>query len=200
MGVTMDLIRQILEIAAQGENSAVEFKTGDVRPESPAKEITAFSNGAGGVILLGVADDGTLCGTDPEKNSEEWVMNIARTVVNPPVQPVYNEALINNKKIGMISVPKGRYKPYQTSDGNFYIRAGSTNRIAAVQELMRLFQQSGVFHFDAAPVDSSSVQDLNLTKAAKYFSEYQISFESLSEKCIGFFCLFFRERFRVRYY
>jgi len=43
-----DRLNQILK---QGENSAVEFMKGDVRPESLAKEIVSFANSYGGVIL-----------------------------------------------------------------------------------------------------------------------------------------------------
>ncbi|WP_174526090.1 AlbA family DNA-binding domain-containing protein, partial [Herbaspirillum rubrisubalbicans] len=53
---------ELLEIIANGENSGVEFKRDDVRPEQLAKEIVALANLRGGMILLGVEDDGVISG------------------------------------------------------------------------------------------------------------------------------------------
>jgi ATP-dependent DNA helicase RecG len=49
---------ELFEMIANGENSGVEFKRDDVRPEQLAKEVVALANLQGGRILLGVADDG----------------------------------------------------------------------------------------------------------------------------------------------
>ncbi len=43
-----DYRNRVEELIKQGESGAVEFKTVDVRPESLAREITAFSNTSGG--------------------------------------------------------------------------------------------------------------------------------------------------------
>jgi len=68
------LRNELLEIIANGENSGVEFKRDDIRPEQLAKEIVAFANVQGGRIFLGVEDDGTITGLQRE-NTQEWVMN-----------------------------------------------------------------------------------------------------------------------------
>ncbi len=39
-------------IVIDGENSEVEFKEDNIRPEQLAKEIVAFANGYGGRIIL----------------------------------------------------------------------------------------------------------------------------------------------------
>lgn len=45
---------ELLELIANGENSGVEFKRDDVRPEQLAKEVVALANLQGRRILLGV--------------------------------------------------------------------------------------------------------------------------------------------------
>ena len=42
----------IEELIRQGGNTSIEFKQGDVRTENLAKELIAFSNSSGGVVLL----------------------------------------------------------------------------------------------------------------------------------------------------
>ena len=46
------LKNELLEIIANGENSGVEFKRDDLRPEQLAKEIVAMVNFQGGTIAL----------------------------------------------------------------------------------------------------------------------------------------------------
>jgi len=45
---------ELLELIANGENSGVEFKRDDIRPEQLAKEVVALANFQGGKIILGV--------------------------------------------------------------------------------------------------------------------------------------------------
>ena len=53
---------ELLEIIANRENSGIEFKRDDIRPEQLAKEVVALANFQGGKILLGVEDDGSIFG------------------------------------------------------------------------------------------------------------------------------------------
>ena len=44
---------ELLELIANGENSGVEFKSDDLRPEQMAKAVVALANFQGGRILIG---------------------------------------------------------------------------------------------------------------------------------------------------
>ncbi|MCI0470125.1 MAG: putative DNA binding domain-containing protein, partial [Candidatus Aminicenantes bacterium] len=172
---------EIKQLITGGENSSVEFKSSAVTSDSLAREIVAFANSSGGIVLIGVEDDGEITGLSPGKRYDEWAANIARNNVTPAVQVEYYEITIDNKRIAVIEVPKGKDKPYQTSDHRFLVRVGSTNRTATQAELMRLFQQSGVFHFDVTSAAGASIIDLNLAKINRYFNRYEIDFTRESE-------------------
>lgn len=173
--------KDILELIDNGENSSIEFKSASTRSEALAKEIVALANSLGGNIFIGVEDNGEISGIPGDKNHEEWLINISRNNVIPPIDLVFYEEVLSGKKIGIIDVPKGKDKPYQTNKNQFLIRVGSTNRTATQNELMRLFQQSGVFHYDGNGIDKTSIVDLNLTKIDQYFNRYDIDFSSESE-------------------
>jgi ATP-dependent DNA helicase RecG len=138
---------EIQSLIEQGENGAVEFKRADVRPESLAREITAFSNTNGGSILIGVDDNGTLTGIGSRKNIEEWAANVVRNNVVPATRPEISLCMFGSEQLLIIEVPRGPDKPYQTIDGKFWVRVASTNRMATKEELSRLFQQAGLVHF-----------------------------------------------------
>jgi ATP-dependent DNA helicase RecG len=172
---------ELQNILQQGENSSVEFKEHGVKPESLAKEMVAFANSQGGIILLGVTDQGTVTGIPAEQGLEEWAMNIARDRVIPALEIQFHQHTLDNKILAEIIIPKGKDKPYQTS-GKYYIRVGSTNRMASQSELMRLFQAAGIFHYDGNGVERSSIHDLNFTELDRFFGDYQIDFSKESEK------------------
>jgi ATP-dependent DNA helicase RecG len=173
---------KIKALIAQGENSAVEFKASGVHADSIAREMVAFANSQGGVILLGVDDTGSLEGLDSSRPWEEWVANISRHNIVPPLALKYEEVVISGKRIGCIEVEKGREKPYQTNRNHFVIRVGSTNRMATQGELMRLFQQAGAFHFDLTGVEKTTRNSLNLTKIADYFQRYDVDISQEGEQ------------------
>jgi ATP-dependent DNA helicase RecG len=159
----------VLEIIANGENSGVEFKRDDIRPEQLAKEIVAMSNFQGGKILLGVEDDGTVTGIQ-RPNLEEWVMNVIQDKIHPMVLPYYETIkLENDKHIAIISFPQGISKPYVLRDKgkeDIYIRIGSTSRLATREQQMRLFEVGGMLHTELMPVprtDMNSLDDARLT-------------------------------------
>ena len=79
---------ELLEIIANGENSGVEFKRDDLRTQDLAKELVAFSNLEGGMVLLGVEDDGIITGLARE-NLEEWIMSVCRDKIRPAIVPFF---------------------------------------------------------------------------------------------------------------
>ena len=63
------------DLLLNGESSGVEFKRDDVGNADVARELVAFLNLNGGVLLLGVEDDGSIIGTT-RANLEEWVAEL----------------------------------------------------------------------------------------------------------------------------
>jgi ATP-dependent DNA helicase RecG len=173
--------QEIGELIRQGENASVEFKEMPVRPEVVAREMVAFANSSGGVILLGVADNGMPRGVNDAEQLEEWIMNIARTSVIPALSVSCEMVEFDGVAVCAVTIPKGTDKPYQTGD-RYLIRVGSTNRVASQSELMRLFQVSGVFHYDIVPVAGASMNDLNLAALDVFFASYGIEFSGEDEQ------------------
>jgi ATP-dependent DNA helicase RecG len=162
----------IKQLLPQGEHASLELKREDVRPESLAKELVAFSNTLGGVVLIGVADDGAIEGVSDPSRTEQMVVNVARHNVVPAIDPQLSWIPIEGKDVCQVTVGKGVAKPYQTLDGKFLIRVGSTNRQATKDELSRLFQAAGLIHFDISPVDQTGAADLDEAKLQRYWNTY----------------------------
>ena len=80
---------KLLNIIANGEDSRYQFKSDVSRSESLAREMVAFSNGQGGLILIGVTDDGDIAGLgkDDIHRLNQLISNAATDHVRPPIAP-----------------------------------------------------------------------------------------------------------------
>lgn len=158
---------EILELIKNGEDSTVEFKLEGVNAESLAQEIVAFANIEGGTILFGVDDSGDIVGIT-RHDLEEWIINICRQSIEPPIIPVIKRAVIDDKRILAVIIPKS-YSVVSTKRGQYFIRVGSTKQQPTTAELARLFQQRRLVAADEAPVPASDIDDLDLPAINRYF-------------------------------
>jgi len=165
---------ELLEIIANGENSGIEFKRDDIRPEQLAKEVVALANFQRGRILLGVEDDGVLSGIR-RPNLEEWVMNVFRDLVHPMLLPFYEEVQIDpQKRVAVISFPAGVSKPYvlrHKGSEDIYIRVGTTSRLASREQQARLFSIGGLLHPELMPVAGTDLRSLDRARLIDYLSD-----------------------------
>ena len=161
-------------IIAAGENAKTEFKRDDrnLRPEHLAREIVAFANMNGGVIVLGVEDDGAVSGVT-RNNLQAWLMDtVIGRYVDPQIVPDYDEFVLNGKQIAIVTVPAGSAKPYavrQQERTDYYIRLGDTVQRAGREQMARLFQSGGLVSVEKMPVHGSSIADLDMRRLEDYF-------------------------------
>lgn len=165
---------ELLEIIANGENSGVEFKRDDIRPEQLAKEIVALLNFQGGKVLLGIEDDGTISGIH-RPDLEEWAMNVIQDRIHPQILPFYEEIrLDDNDVVAVISFPAGISKPYIARENGaekIYIRVGSTSRLATREQQMRLFESGGMLHAEVMPVPRTDIACLDMARVDNYIRD-----------------------------
>ena len=130
-------------LIALGEGFTTEFKrTGT---SNLGREICAFANATGGIILIGVADDGKITGVANHNDLKSRVQSIARSA-EPPIA-------IDVESIGevlCITVPEQHSKPYSFG-GKFFIREGATTQQMARTEIREFFFKEGLIHFDETP-------------------------------------------------
>ncbi len=87
-----DIRTQIQELIAQGEGLTIEFKQEiPQQKDQMLKTVAAFANSIGGVILLGVANNGDIVGvkiTGDISQEKDRIINMIRNVVypDPPVR------------------------------------------------------------------------------------------------------------------
>ena len=163
---------ELLELIKNGENSGVEFKRDTIENRALAKELVAFSNVAGGRVLLGVEDDGSVPGTT-RNNLEEWVMTACRDKIRPELIPYYEviKDVEPGKDVAVVQVERGWgvQHVWHNQHRTYYVRVGTLSREASPEELERLFQQRGAFRLEVRGVSGSSLGDLDRRRLRDYF-------------------------------
>ncbi len=168
---------ELFEILANGENSFIEFKRDDVKPQDVAKECVAFANTAGGRILLGVEDNGEISGlTRGVGETERWVMDtVFQRYIHPIIIPLYEEITIAGKRIGIITIGNGITKPYYRTANDReepYIRIGTLSTLATREQQIRLFESGGLLYVEKLPVSGTGFNDIDAKRFIDFINRF----------------------------
>lgn len=132
----------ILKLIEEGEGVKIEWKDSRIldNPFKLARSMSAIANQEGGIILVGVKDDGTIEGMKAKKGHQEHIMNIATDKCEPPIIPSFQKVIIPRQgDVYVISIPKKRgvvFHAIKTKDGySYHIRIGSRIRPMRPEEL-----------------------------------------------------------------
>lgn len=165
---------ELLEIIANGENSGVEFKRDDLRTQDLAKELVAFSNLEGGIVLLGVEDDGTITGLT-RQDLEAWVMSVCRDKIRPAIVPFFEvvRGVKGNNDVAIVRVTRGYdvHALWHNNTNRYLMRVGTQSREASQEELARLFQQRGSIRAELRPVSGATLANLDRRRLRNYFGD-----------------------------
>ena len=155
---------RLLNVITQGEDSKHQFKANVTRSDSLAQEMVAFSNSLGGMILIGVNDDGSLAGLTPDDigRLNQLVSNAATEHMRPPIAPVTQNISHPEGMVMVVTVPEGISKPCMDKNLHVFVKSGADKRkVTAREELQRMFQSAALVHADEIPVRNSSIADVD---------------------------------------
>ena len=170
---------ELLDIIKSGETSKVQFKREFDNQEKIAAEIIAFSNAKGGMIIFGVEDKtGTITGLDYAglQNIGNKIATIANELVKPQVYIMIEVVSIDSDddetkqtKVLVVYIDEGSAKPYKDTNGIIWIKQGADKRkLTDNNEILRLFQQSGMIHVDEMIVADTGMSDVNKDEVKDY--------------------------------
>lgn len=149
------------ELIARGEGQSVEFKSSlmwDYRRkmvnkalyEPVMKNVVGFMNATGGVVIIGVDDDGQVLGLDADyqsmrKPDPDGYENVFNQAFNKMVGVEYRRFValsfpqIEGKEICLISVQPSSQPAYlqYKGDETFYLRAGNASQPLTVSQAAR---------------------------------------------------------------
>ena len=162
---------ELLEIIARDEDSKHRFKADVTNTTSLAQEMVAFSNTLGGMIIIGVSDDGSISGLTRKDMGRlsNLVSNAASLNIKPPINPITENFSLDEGLVKVVHIPQGISKPYMDNNGVIWVKSGDDKRKATSrEEIQRMFQGAGLIHGDEIPVSGMTINEID----EKIFSEF----------------------------
>lgn len=125
--------KHILELIKQGEHQTLDFKYAINDSKKIARSLSAFANTDGGILLIGVKDNGSIVGV---KSEEEYYMVEAASnmYTKPEVKFTAKVWQIEDKSVMEVKVEKSDEKPHFAPDKDnkwrAYLRIDDENIVA----------------------------------------------------------------------
>ena len=153
---------EIKELINKGETLHTEFKSAKVHPDALAATLVSFLNSAGGVLLLGVEDDGCITGIKDVDSSCLRVEQILAHNIMPPATTCIEAVTYDTgKTLLKITIPKGLDRPYHTQRGQCFIRVNAGKRLASREEIRRMYMAVRAFYYDESSLLDTKLADID---------------------------------------
>ncbi len=163
------------DLLAQHEGKTLEFKR-DASSSAPIlKTLSAFSNTAGGALVVGVEDrTREVRGVGDPLAVEEQVMNMAADGIRPQILPEVEIVSYRQRTLVVVTVFPGPLRPYYVQklgreEGTF-VRVGASNRRASAEILAELARTARNITFDEEALPGTTRSDLDLELARTRFA------------------------------
>jgi len=142
--------KDLQNLIALGEGFTTELKRAGT--SNLGREICAFANATGGVILIGISDNGQIVGVGDHNRLKAEVQAIARSA-DPPIAV----ELESVGEVLCVTIPGQHSKPYSFG-GKFFLREGASSQQMSRAEIREFFYKEGLIHFDETPCRRFSIE------------------------------------------
>ncbi len=156
----------------QGENEKVELKTSFSKVV--IETLVAFANAKGGVVYVGVKDNGEVVGVDLGEESLQIWINEIKVKTTPSIIPDIDVVSLEGKTIARIKIQEYPVKPI-ACQGKFYKRVAASNHLMNASDISDLYMKSMQYSWDAYPYQDATFEDLNTEKIMQFIQKVNAS-------------------------
>ncbi len=167
---------QVQRRVASGEDERTEFKRGLGDLRGIGRALCAFANGGGGLLVLGVEDDGSIVGTGeaPEKLAERLTSFLHSGLSNPVSGRIGRAEQPSGAWIHWVAVPRQRGPEPMRFKGGVWVRRGRASVEPSPSELQDLYNAFGYILTEERTIEAGSVDDISLERFREYLDKQGI--------------------------
>ena len=166
------------------ETENIEFKSRFT--EEIYKEVIAFANTNGGVVYVGIDNEGNAVGLSNADDEYTRITNGIRDAIVPDVT-MFVQFTIQENKIVRITVGEGTNKPYYLKGkglkpSGVYVRQGASSVPASNELIRKMIKDSDGDTFENM---RSMEQELTFDEASIAFKKYKVEFTPEKYRALG---------------
>ena len=166
------------------ETENIEFKSQFT--EEIYKEVIAFANTDGGIVYVGVDNDGNAVGLTDVDQEYTRITNGLRDAIMPDVT-MFVRFTVQDNKVVRITVSEAANKPYYLKGkglkpSGVYVRQGASSVPASYEQIRRMIKESDGDTFEE---NRSLEQELTFEAAQRAFHLYGVEFNTDKYRALG---------------
>ena len=156
---------EILKLIKKEEGLKIEFKPSLSDMDRITEIVCSFANAKGGIILIGISDNGKIRGVDIGKQTIERLTNTIVDNLDPKIYPDINPLKIDKKNIILINTKESSDKPH-LAFGKPFIRVGKNTKSMSRSEYERqlLAKHKERLQFDTGHCKEAILRDIDSRK------------------------------------
>ena len=166
------------------ETENIEFKSQFT--EEIYKEVIAFANTDGGIVYVGIDNDGNAIGLTNVDQEYTRITNGIRDAIMPDVT-MFVRFTVQDNKVVRITVSEGTNKPYYLKGkglkpSGVYVRQGTSSVPASPEQIRQMIKDSDGDTFEEI---RSLEQNLTFNAAVAAFQRYGVEFGAEKYRALG---------------
>ena len=172
------------KITTQIEGQYFDRKSARLSPKDLSHHLSAFSNAAGGVLAIGVEDDGEITGIT---TAQENVLRKAASefLVVPPAMQIEILSCTSDagvtSKIMLIHIAPCSDNVIKLKSGEVYLRVGDSSKKLTPEQYVSLEYSKGIKSFETNIIDEATFDDLDQDLIKQYIDKLGISVGSAED-------------------
>ncbi len=160
----IDPTLSIDKLTTMSEGQYYDRKSGRLAAKELAHHLSAFANAAGGVVALGIEDNGDITGVTDKQENDFREVPFAFLQIPPQSQIEVIDVTLNSGDAGKIllfHVVPSANEIIKLKNGEAYLRVGDKSKKLSAEMLSGLEYSKGIKSFETRVVEDATLDDLD---------------------------------------
>ena len=160
----IDPTLSIDKLKSMKENQFFDRKSGRLAPRDFAPQLSAFANASGGLVVVGIEDDGRVTGVTQEKENAFRQAAFDNLQTPPDCEIELVPCKLTSGEVGAIMlfhiVPSAN-EIIKLKNGEAYLRVGDSSRRLSAEQLSALEYSKGIKSYESRIIQDATIEDLD---------------------------------------
>lgn len=167
----IDPTLSIEKLQTMTESQFFDRKSARLTPKDFSHQLSAFANASGGLVVIGIEDDGKITGVTADKENSFRQAAFDNLQVPPEYQIEVVPCTLNSGEDGNIMlfhIAPSSNEIIKLKSGDAYLRVGDSSRKLNAETLAALEYSKGIKSYESRIVDDATIDDLDQELIEQY--------------------------------